>query len=279
MIKGKEKIVKRKGKEKENKWTQQRVRNNTLVLFFGVWGWFRLRKLLLLEAVQGVVLGNCFHKFHFRYMGELLLDNLYKWFGLPDRIISDRGPQFAARAFQETMKLLRITSALTTAYHPQSDGATERVNQEIEAYLSIYCSSHPEEWLKSLTILEFTYNNWRHADRTHTLFELINGDTPVSIPLMFAHTKFPLIEDKMKRLLADREEALAAHELARSWMTNRKQSMFTPFTKGQQVWLDSRNLKMTYHKKIAPKQEGPFVIEEVLGPLTYQLKLPDVTNS
>ena len=118
------------------------------------------------------------------------------------------------------MKLLGITSVLTTAYHPQSDGATERVNQEIKAYLSIYCSSHPEEWLKSLTILEFTYNNRRHANRTHTPFELINGDSPISIPLTFTYTKFPSIEDKMKCLLADREEALAAHELAHSRMLN-----------------------------------------------------------
>ena len=125
------------------------------------------------------------------------------------------------------------------------------------------------------SILELTYDNRRHADRMHTLFELINGDTPVSIPLTFTHMKFPSIEDKMKRLLADREEALAAHELARSRMINRKQSTFTPFTKGQQVWLDSRNLKTNYHKKISPKREGPFVIEEVLGPLTYRLKLPE----
>ena len=51
--------------------------------------------------------------------------------------------------------------------------------------------------------------------------------------------------------------------------------MFTPFEKGQKVWLDSHNLKTSYHKKIGPKQEGPFKIEEVLGPVTYQLKLPE----
>ena len=51
--------------------------------------------------------------------------------------------------------------------------------------------------------------------------------------------------------------------------------MFTPFKKGQKVWLDSRNLKTLYHKKIGPKHEGPFKIEEVLGPVTYRLKLPD----
>ena len=50
--------------------------------------------------------------------------------------------------------------------------------------------------------------------------------------------------------------------------------MFTPFKKEQKVWLDSRHLKTNYHKKMALKWEGPFEVEEVLGPLTYQLKLP-----
>ena len=57
--------------------------------------------------------------------GQLLLDNLYKQFGLPDKMLSDRGPQFTAMAFRELLKLLGIKSNLTTAYHPQTDGVTE----------------------------------------------------------------------------------------------------------------------------------------------------------
>jgi transposase InsO family protein len=91
--------------------------------------------------------------------GQLLLDNLYKRFGLPDEMLSDRGPQFAAKSFCELLKLLGIKTNLTMAYHPQTDGATERVNQEIEAYLSIYCSAHPTKWKNSLSTLEFTHNN------------------------------------------------------------------------------------------------------------------------
>jgi transposase InsO family protein len=72
----------------------------------------------------------------------LLWDNLFKRFGLPDKMISDRDPRFAAHAFQELLKLLNIKSNLTTAYHPQSDGATERVNQEIKVYSFIYCIAH-----------------------------------------------------------------------------------------------------------------------------------------
>jgi transposase InsO family protein len=88
-------------------------------------------------------------------------------------MISDRDPIFAVHTFQELLKLLNIKSNLITAYHPQLNGATERVNQEIKAYLSIYCMSHPEDWIHSLSILEFTHNNRRHAEQTHTPFELI----------------------------------------------------------------------------------------------------------
>jgi Chromo (CHRromatin Organisation MOdifier) domain len=104
---------------------------------------------------------------------------------------------------------------------------------------------------------------------------LIQGDNPISVPITFSHTKFPTIEEKMKRMISDREEALAVHELARTRIANRKQLKFVPFEKDQKVWLDTRNLEMSHHKKIALKQEGPFEINEVLGPVTYWLKLPE----
>jgi Chromo (CHRromatin Organisation MOdifier) domain len=133
--------------------------------------------------------------------------------------------------------------------------------------------SHPEDWLHSLSTLEFTHNNRRHAGRIHSPFELIQGDNPIFVPITFSHMKFPTIEKKIKQMICDREEALAAHKLARTRIANQKQSNFTPFEKNQKVWLDTRNLKMSHHKNIVPKQEGPFKIDEVLGPVTYQLKL------
>jgi hypothetical protein len=71
-------------------------------------------------------------------------------------------------------------------------------------------------------------------------------------------------------MIYDREETLAAHELAWTRIANQKQLNFIPFEKNQKVWLDTRNLKMSHHKKIVPKQEGPFEIDEVLGPVTYE---------
>jgi hypothetical protein len=96
----------------------------------------------------------------------------------------------------------------------------------------------------------------------------MNGEAPVAIPTTFKNTKFPSVAERIKNLVTSREEALAAHELARSRMVERIKSNFVLFKKGQMVWLDSRHLKTNYHK-MAPKREGPFEVEEVLGPVTY----------
>jgi hypothetical protein len=174
------------------------------------------------DLLKGVILCSCAKTITWEGTATLLQDNLFKRFGLPDEMISDRDPRFEAHAFQELLKLLNIKSNLTTTYHPQLDGTTERVNQEIKAYLSIYCTSHPEDWLHLLSTLKFTHNNQRHTKRVHTLFELIQGDSPISIPITFSHTKFLSIKEKIKQIINDREEALAAHELARTRIVNRK---------------------------------------------------------
>jgi transposase InsO family protein len=92
-------------------------------------------------------------------IGNLLHENLYKQFGLPDKMLSDRGPQFAAKVFQAMLSRLGVNLVLSTAYHPQMDGTTEHINQEIEVYLAIYCHSHLETWKKNLATMEFTHNN------------------------------------------------------------------------------------------------------------------------
>jgi transposase InsO family protein len=114
-------------------------------------------------------------------IAELLQDNVFKRYGIPDTLISDRDPRFASIVFQKWLRILGIKSNMSTAYHPQSDGATERVMQEIQAYLSIYCISNPTEWTQwtsSLAILEFTHNSRPHADRKQSPFELLYGYQP-----------------------------------------------------------------------------------------------------
>ena len=112
--------------------------------------------------------------------------------------------------------------------------------------------NNPEEWSMMLLTMEFMHNNQQHADRLNTPFGLMLGIMPVAIPLAFEHMKYPSIEEKTNNLIKN-QEALAAHELARTCMAGRRKDTFTPFEKGQKVWLDSCNLKNSYHKKVRPK--------------------------
>ena len=91
------------------------------------------------------------------------------------------------------------------------------------------------------------------------------GYSPLAIPTSYEHTKFPSVDERIKQLQKEREEALAAHKLARRRMAERRKNKFTGFELGQLVWLDTRNIKTNYHKKIAPKREGPFKIIEISG--------------
>jgi transposase InsO family protein len=93
----------------------------------------------------------------------LLRDNIFKRFGLPDKIISDRDPRFAAHTFQELLKLLNIKSNLTTAYHPQLDRETERVNQDICPFIAHHIQKigyTPSALWNSHTIIEDMLNEF-----------------------------------------------------------------------------------------------------------------------
>ena len=164
---------------------------------------------------------------------------------------------------------------MSTAYHPQTDGQTERMNREVEAYLRIYCGSHPEQWAEHLGDLEFSHNQRALANSGRTPFEMIMGYNPPAIPNLAVSSQFPSAEDRLKALRDIRAEALASHELARIRMAEKITRNFQPFTQGQKVWLEAKNLQVggTY-RKLRALREGPFIIEEVLGPLTYRLKLP-----
>jgi len=133
---------------------------------------------------------------------------------------------------------------------------------------------HVTPRVDALPMIKFTHNNCPHSDRKYTPFELMMGTNPLAIPLVHEYTKYPSVEERIGSLTNNREEALAAHEFARSRMLQWIKSNFQPFTIGQKVWLEAWNLKTIYNKKIALKREGPFQITNVLSPLTYSLQLP-----
>jgi len=96
-------------------------------------------------------------------LARLFKDNVWKLHGLLESIISDRGPQFAAGLMRELNRILGIESKLSTAFHPQTDGQTERVNQELEQYLRMFIDYRQEQWPDWLEMAEFVYNNKTHS--------------------------------------------------------------------------------------------------------------------
>jgi hypothetical protein len=105
-------------------------------------------------------------------------DNVWKHHGLLTRVISDRGPQFTAEFTTEVYRLLGIEAAKTTDYHPQADGQTERVNQELEQYLRLFCGERQNDWADLLPMAEFQYNNHIHSSTQQTPFMLDCGQHP-----------------------------------------------------------------------------------------------------
>ncbi|KAI5115482.1 hypothetical protein M0805_008817 [Coniferiporia weirii] len=137
------------------------------------------------DSSKGIILIPCTKTLDALGMAKLYHDYVYKCFGLPKHIISDRGPQFASQVFQTLCTRLGIKSKLSTAYHPQTDGQTERTNQEVEAYLCIYCGTSPHSWADSLTNLEFSHNIQTHSVTKTSPFNIILGYDPIPIPPEF----------------------------------------------------------------------------------------------
>jgi transposase InsO family protein len=114
--------------------------------------------------------------------------------------MTDRGVQFDAAFFRELCAQLEIKPSMTTAFHPQANGGTERVNQEVQLYLSIFCINNPSSWSRALKKAEFVYNNRPHADRSQSPFELMYGQAPLAMPKAFGHSENPSVEARIAQL-------------------------------------------------------------------------------
>ncbi|MBW0555564.1 hypothetical protein O181_095279 [Austropuccinia psidii MF-1] len=97
---------------------------------------------------------------------------------LPASIASDRGSSFVSSFWTQFCQQLNISRDLTTAFHPETDGQTERVNQILDEYLLMCVSYHQDEWHTWLTLAEFSYNNEEHPSTKQTPFFTIYGRNP-----------------------------------------------------------------------------------------------------
>src|SRR5260221_5920376 len=108
----------------------------------------------------------------------LFLEHVWRHHGLPEEVISDRGPAFISNFSRELAAILGVKLTPSTSYHLQTDGQMECVNQEIEAYLRVFVSHRQENWADWLPLAEVAYNNKVHTATHWTLLELNAGQHP-----------------------------------------------------------------------------------------------------
>jgi len=132
-------------------------------------------------------------------IAEIYKNEIWKLHRIPRKILSDRGPQFASKFMEELMRALGTKRQLSIAYHPQTDGQTERINQEIGTFLRHYVNYQQDDWTKWLAAAEFQYNDKKHAATGKTPFELNFGRHSWKGDLV-VQTRIPRVEEFVKGL-------------------------------------------------------------------------------
>jgi len=111
-------------------------------------------------------------------IAKIYQDDIWKLHGIPRKILSNKGLQFSSKFMEEFTKALGTKKQLSTAYHPQTDSQTERINQEIGTFLRHYVNYQQDDWTNWLAAVEFQYNDKKHAATGKTPFELNFGRHP-----------------------------------------------------------------------------------------------------
>jgi hypothetical protein len=205
--------------------------------------------------MKGVILIPCNESIDSEGIAKLFVKHVYRRFSLHEKIISDRGPQFISKFSRALAELLQYKIAASTAYHPQTDGQTERLNQELETYLRIYCRSNPETWVEHLPVAEFVHNHRKHDSRNASPFFLMMGYEPRALPHILPNSAIPTANKRVQKLQKIREEAISCHHIAMQRMAERTHGKkYTPWKIGDKVWLSGKNLITPLpSKKLAPK--------------------------
>lgn len=213
-------------------------------------------------------------------LAEVFMNTIFKDYGTPEGITSDRGPQFTSKFWGHFMFCLRIRRRLSTAFHPQTDGQTERQNQTLEHYLRSYCNYGQSDWASKLALAEFSYNNSVHDTTGKSPFYLLYGyepritveDTGLGEGDTRAETRLQGLKKEREELARTLTKAIESHKKNHD---RRHQPM--RFKIGDEVMLAAKNIKqLRPNRKLADKFLGPFRVQEIVGThaQAYRLKLP-----
>ncbi len=176
--------------------------------------------------------------------------------------------------------LLQIKGNFSTAYHPQTDGQTERVNQEVEKYLRMFVNHLQTDWAEWLSLAAFAHNNRTHSSTGKSPFKINYGYNPAVLPgtKSIAPFRTPALNafvSKMQEIHAAAKKSLEKAALQMKVQYNKKKRPAIEYKVGDKVWLDTTNLHLPQpKKKLDDKRTGPFEIKAKKGASAYTLKLP-----
>jgi len=214
-----------------------------------------------------------------KLLAEVFLREIWRLHGLPQSIVSDRDPKFTAAYWSELMSRLGVKSRLSTAFHPQTDGQSERLNQTLEAYLRIYCNFEQNDWVELLPLAEFSYNNSvTSATGISPFFANYGfhprGNWPVEVE--GKNTASKIYSHWLDTIHIQLKENLEETRNRMSKYYDRKKSEVHSFSVGSKVWLNGKHIKSKLaSKKLGPKMYGPFEVLNKIGKNACRLKLPE----
>ena len=213
-------------------------------------------------------------------LGELFFFEITCRFGTPAGVVSDRGSVFTSAFWSTLCYHAKVKRRLSTAFHPQTDGQTEKQNQTLEHFLRTFCNAEQTNWAKLLPIAEFAYMNSHHSSLGCSPFYAMYGYNPqihweaedgsLEGEVPAAKERVEQLQNYRKKIEAHWQRAVAAQ--AKYYNEHHKAKEYKV---GELVMLSTKNLKQRRpSKKLSHRFVGPFRIEDKVGAQAYRLMLP-----
>ena len=212
-------------------------------------------------------------------LAELVFEHIYKIHGLPQNIISDRDVLFTSTFWSRLHRLLGTKLRMSSAYHPQSDGSTERANRTITQMLRQCIQPDQRDWVSKLPAIEFAVNSARSESTGYAPFFLNFGRMPRSMIWSNPQAdEYPSVRDfalQRKLALMTAHDSIIAARVKQTRDANRKRQA-VPFHSDDLVYLSTKHIsfKKGLAHKLLPKFIGPYKILKDFGNSSFQLELP-----